>query len=135
MIAKAAASAADAVCIDLEDSVPPDEKEASRANVVRAFPELDFGARVRMFRINALDTPFAYRDLIDVVEAAGDRIDMVMLPESRVAADVAFVDTLLTQIESHAASRGGSESRRRSRPRPASSGCARSRRRRRAWRR
>lgn len=101
LIPKAAASEADAVCIDLEDSVPAQEKEASRANVVRAFEELDFGGRARMMRMNGLDTPFAYRDLIDVVERVGDRIDLVMLPKANSAADVAFVARLLGQIESH----------------------------------
>ena len=57
----------------MEDAVSVDEKPAARANVSRAFRELDFGSRIRMFRINGLDTPFAYRDLIEVVEAAGDR--------------------------------------------------------------
>jgi citrate lyase subunit beta/citryl-CoA lyase len=99
MIAKAATSAADAVCIDLEDAVVPEQKAASRANVARAFSELDFGPRLRMFRINSLDTGFAYRDLIEVLEAAGDRIDLVMLPKATSAQDVAFVDTMLTQIE------------------------------------
>jgi citrate lyase beta subunit len=98
MIEKAAQSAADAVCLDLEDSVPPDEKAAGRANCVRAFRELDFGRRIRMFRINGLDTSFAYRDLIDVVEPAGDRIDLVMLPKAGRPRDVHFVDTLLTQM-------------------------------------
>jgi citrate lyase subunit beta/citryl-CoA lyase len=99
MIPKAAASAADAVCIDLEDSVPAAEKAASRGEVVRALQAIDFGRRVRMFRMNAVDTPFAYRDLVDVVEAAGDRIDLVMVPKVGSAADVAFVATLLAQIE------------------------------------
>jgi citrate lyase subunit beta/citryl-CoA lyase len=99
MIAKAAASAADAVCIDLEDSVPAGEKEACRANVVKALREIDFGTGTRMYRINAIDTHFAYRDLVDVVEAAGDRIDTIMLPKATSARDVHFVDTLLTQIE------------------------------------
>jgi citrate lyase beta subunit len=67
VIQKAAASAADAVCIDLEDSVALNDKVTSRANVIRAFQELDFGQRVRMFRMNDLQTPFAYRDLIEVV--------------------------------------------------------------------
>ena len=53
-----------------------------------------------MLRINGLDTPFAYRDLIEVVEAAGDRLDLIMLPKAGSDRDVAFVDTLLTQIES-----------------------------------
>ena len=99
MIGKAAASGADAVCIDLEDSVPAAEKEASRANVVKAFSEIDFGKRTRMYRINAIDTPFAYRDVIEVVEVAGDNIDTVMLPKASGPADVSFLDTLLTQIE------------------------------------
>lgn len=99
MIEKAAAAATDAVCIDLEDSVTPDEKVASRANVVRAFVELQFGDRLRIFRINGLDTPYAYRDLIEVVEVAGDRIDLVMVPKVDSADHVNFVDTLLTQIE------------------------------------
>jgi citrate lyase beta subunit len=99
MIEKAAASDADAVCIDLEDAVAVDEKPASRANVVRAFRELDFGRKLKAFRINGLDTPFAYRDLIEVVEAAGDRIDVVMMPKANLPQDVRFVCMLLTQIE------------------------------------
>ena len=100
MIEKAAASGADAVCLDLEDSVAVDDKPSSRGNVIRALRELDFGHRLRMLRINGLDTPFAYRDLIEVVEAAGDRLDLIMLPKAGSDRDVAFVDTLLTQIES-----------------------------------
>lgn len=99
MIEKAAASAADAVCIDLEDALATEEKVNARANVVRALRELDFGPRLRMFRINGLDTPFAYRDIIDVVEEVGDRIDLVVLPKVNRAADVLFADILLSQIE------------------------------------
>jgi len=99
MIVKAAGSVADSICIDLEDSVPADAKDASRATVIRAFAELDFGSRTRMFRMNGLDTPFAYRDLIEIIEAVGDRIDQVMLPKCGSAADVAFVSRLLSQIE------------------------------------
>ena len=99
MIEKAAASGADAVCIDLEDAVIVDEKPASRANVVRAFRELDFGRKLKAFRINGLDTPFAYRDLIEVVEDVGDRIDAVMMPKAHLPQDVRFVCMLLTQIE------------------------------------
>jgi citrate lyase subunit beta/citryl-CoA lyase len=99
MIEKAAASNADAVCIDLEDAVIVDEKPASRANVIRAFRELDFGRKLKAFRINGLDTPFAYRDLIEVVEEVGDRIDVVMMPKAHLPQDVRFVCMLLTQIE------------------------------------
>jgi citrate lyase subunit beta/citryl-CoA lyase len=99
MIPKAAASAADAVCIDLEDAVAPDEKAASRSNVVRALGAIDFGRRVRMVRINGLDTPFAYRDLVEIVESAGEHLDLVMVPKVASARDVVFVDMLLSQIE------------------------------------
>ena len=101
MIPKAAASAADAVCIDLEDAVAPQEKASSRGHVVEALRSLDFGARTRIVRINGLDTPYAYRDLVDVIEAAGDRVDLVMVPKVGGARDVVFVDMLLSQIETH----------------------------------
>ena len=101
MIEKAVAVAADAVCLDLEDSVPLEEKPAARNTAIRALQELDFGDRTRILRINGLDTPFAYRDLIEVVEAAGDRIDLIMLPKAGSREDVAFVDRLLSQIEMH----------------------------------
>ena len=100
MIEKAAASAADAVCIDLEDSVVPGEKPAARGHVVQALRALDFGARARIVRINGLDTPFAYRDLVDVVEAAGECLDLIMIPKVGSPRDVVFVDMLLSQIES-----------------------------------
>ncbi len=96
---KAAQSAADAVCLDLEDSVAPEEKAAGRANVIGALQRLDFGARVRIVRVNALDTPHTYRDVMEIAEAVGDRLDLFMLPKAESAGDVAFVDTLLSQIE------------------------------------
>lgn len=102
MIEKAVArSGADAICLDLEDSVSDEEKAAGRANVVRALQQHDFGRRVRIVRINGLDTPFAYRDIIEVVEAAGERLDLLMVPKVGSASDVSFVDTLLSQIEAH----------------------------------
>ncbi len=99
MIEKAARSAADAVVIDLEDAVAPGEKEQARSNLVRALHEIDFGPRLRIYRINGLHSPFAYRDLIEVVEAVGDRVDLVMVPKVHGPEDLHFVDLLLTQIE------------------------------------
>ncbi|MEO8026382.1 MAG: CoA ester lyase [Bryobacteraceae bacterium] len=99
MIAKAAASDADAVCLDLEDSVAPNAKAAARINAIEAFRTLDFGGRTRIVRVNSVDTPYTYRDLVEVIEAAGEQIDLIMLPKAEGAADVEFVDTLLTQIE------------------------------------
>lgn len=101
MIPKAAASAADAVCIDLEDAVAPGEKAASRPHVVHALKTLDFGARTRIVRINSVDTSYAYRDLVEVIEGAGEHVDLVMVPKVAGARDVVFVDMLLSQIETH----------------------------------
>ncbi len=126
-IEKAAQSAADAVCLDLEDSVAPDEKAAGRANVIRALQQMDFGARIRIVRVNALDTPHTYRDIVEVAEAAGDRLDLFMVPKVESAGDLAFVDTLLAQIEAAAVSRRGSASKRKSRPRAVSCTHGRSR--------
>lgn len=99
MIGKALRSAADAVCIDLEDAVAPNEKPAARRHVADAYAQLAQPKPLRMFRINGLDTHFAYRDLIEVVEAAGSHIDLVMLPKTNSAREVEFLDTLLTQVE------------------------------------
>jgi citrate lyase subunit beta/citryl-CoA lyase len=99
MLEKASASAADAICVDLEDSVAPAEKPTARANAIRAIRELDFGQRTRILRINAIETAYAYRDLIEVVEAAGATLDLIMLPKTENASHIQFVDTLLTQIE------------------------------------
>jgi len=99
MIAKAAASAADAVCIDLEDSVTEGERPAARRHAVDALKTLDFGLRLRIVRVNPVDSAHTYRDLIEVVEGAAGRIDLVMVPKVDTASDVRFVDTLLRQIE------------------------------------
>src|SRR5579862_5062622 len=77
MMAKAGASAADEVIFDLEDAVAVSEKVAARATVIEALRTLDFGDRIRAFRPNGLNTPFFYRDVIEVVEAAGASIDVV----------------------------------------------------------
>jgi citrate lyase subunit beta/citryl-CoA lyase len=99
MMRKAASSPADAVCLDLEDAVAPAEKAAARRHVVAALQEVPFAGRARLVRINGIDTPFAYRDLIEVVEEAGTAIDLVMIPKVGSARDIVFVETLLAQIE------------------------------------
>jgi citrate lyase subunit beta/citryl-CoA lyase len=99
MLAKAATLPADQVFLDLEDSVAPLEKEAARANVVEALRTQDWGGKVRVVRVNATDTRFFYRDVVEVVEAAGDVMDCVMLPKVQTPGDVYMLSTLLTQIE------------------------------------
>jgi len=99
MLAKAAASAADHVFLDLEDAVAPNAKEAARGTIIHALKTLDWGRKTRCVRINDLGTKHAYRDIIDVVEGAGEYLDTIMVPKVLCAADVHFVATLLHQIE------------------------------------
>ncbi len=99
MLAKAPGLGADMVFLDLEDAVAPLEKPAARAKVVKAINELDWGDTVLCVRVNAWDTEWTYRDVIEVVEGAGDRLDELMLPKVQNAGDVQALDMLLTQIE------------------------------------
>ena len=96
---KAAKSAADVVFLDLEDAVAPDKKEQARKNIVQGINEIDWGTKTLSVRINGLDTPYMYRDVVDVLEQAGDRLDLIMIPKVGTAADVYAVDMLVTQIE------------------------------------
>jgi citrate lyase subunit beta / citryl-CoA lyase len=99
MLAKAPGLGADMVFLDLEDAVAPLEKPAARAKVVKAINELDWGDTVLCVRVNAWDTEWTYRDVIEVVEGAGERLDELMLPKVQNAGDVQALDMLLTQIE------------------------------------
>jgi citrate lyase subunit beta / citryl-CoA lyase len=99
MVEKALASEADAVFLDLEDAVAPDSKAAARGDVASALKELDWRARPTLFRANALDTPYFYRDLIEVVEEAGDSLDAVMIPKVNRPEDLHAVSILLSQLE------------------------------------
>ena len=96
---KAAASDVDMVFLDLEDAVAPDEKEQARKNIIKALNDIDWGRKQMSVRINGLDTHYMYRDVVDVVEQAGERLDLIMMPKVGTAADVYAVDMMLTQIE------------------------------------
>ncbi len=96
---KAAAGMADVVFFDLEDSVPPDQKAQARNEVIAALNELDFRGKSVSVRINGLDTHYMYRDVVDVVEQAGNRLDLILVPKVGCAADIYALDMLLTQIE------------------------------------
>jgi citrate lyase subunit beta/citryl-CoA lyase len=98
-LAKAAGLDADEVFLDLEDAVAPSEKERARGMVIAALREQDFGGTTVVVRVNGTDTPHYYRDLIDVVEQAGEKLDAVMLPKVRTPGDVEMTAKLLTQIE------------------------------------
>ncbi|MFC4217396.1 L-malyl-CoA/beta-methylmalyl-CoA lyase [Pseudophaeobacter arcticus] len=96
---KMAASAADVINLDLEDSVAPSDKDSARANVIEALNTVDWGTKYMSVRINGLDTPYWYRDVVDLLEQAGDRLDQIMIPKVGCAADVYAVDALVTAIE------------------------------------
>src|SRR5713101_3324438 len=82
MIQKALTTNADVVFLDLEDAVAPNQKRPARA-----------------IRMNNIETEYAYEDVIEVVEKAGDHLDAIIIPKVKAARDVFWVDTLLTQIE------------------------------------
>lgn len=96
---KAAKSAADVIFLDLEDSVAVADKETARRHVIAGLRDLDWRGKTVSVRVNAPDTPFMYRDVVEVMEAAGDRIDLMLVPKVSRAAEVHAVDLLLTQIE------------------------------------
>jgi len=95
---KAAASPADMVFLDLEDAVAPSDKDQARQNIIAALQDLDWSDKTVSVRINGLDTPYMYRDVIEVVEQAGDKLDLIMIPKVGTAADVYALDMLVTQI-------------------------------------
>jgi citrate lyase subunit beta/citryl-CoA lyase len=99
MQAKAATLAADQVLLDLEDATAPSEKVGARQVIVESLLALDFGSRAVAVRVNGVDTAWCYRDVVEVVEPAGDRIDALILPKAESAADIHFVDRLLSEIE------------------------------------
>lgn len=96
---KMAASNADVINLDLEDSVSPADKAAARQNIILAINEIDWGTKTLSVRINGLDTEFWYRDVVEILEQAGERIDLFMIPKAGCAADVYAVDALASAIE------------------------------------
>jgi citrate lyase beta subunit len=100
-IDKAAESAADFVFLDLEDAVAPPEKEQARKNVIEALCDIDWAGKGKTVsvRINGLDTHYMYRDVVDVMEQAGDRLHTILVPKVGVPADLYCVEALVNQIE------------------------------------
>jgi citrate lyase subunit beta / citryl-CoA lyase len=98
-IEKARGLPADEIFLDLEDAVAPGAKEDARKNVIAALSDGGWGGKVRVVRVNDLETRWAYRDVIEVVEGAGADVDCVMLPKVRDPSHVQWLDRLLTQIE------------------------------------
>ncbi|MET0189486.1 MAG: CoA ester lyase [Pseudonocardia sediminis] len=99
MFAKSAAAGADMVFLDLEDACAPAERESARGKAAKALTELDWGTTTRAIRMNGVDTRWAYGDVIEVVTAARENLDVIVVPKVRRARDVWWVDVLLTQLE------------------------------------
>lgn len=101
MFEKALTCGADYIFLDLEDAVAPADKEQARSNVIEALLKFDWRGHGKTIcvRVNGIDTHYFYRDMVDVVEQAGDRLDVVLVPKVGVPGDVYLTDALLTQIE------------------------------------
>jgi malyl-CoA/(S)-citramalyl-CoA lyase len=99
LIPKVAKSEADVVVMDLEDSVAPSAKEEARKNVIQALKEIDFGKKTVAVRINACDTPWQYKDIVELIEQSGERLDLFVIPMAGVAADIYAVDMITSQVE------------------------------------
>jgi malyl-CoA/(S)-citramalyl-CoA lyase len=99
MLANAPGLGSDVVMLDLEDSVAPAEKEQARRLVIEALKEQDWSRTAVSVRINSIDTPWCYRDLIEVVEQAGAHVDLITIPKVGSPSDVEMIGALLTQIE------------------------------------
>jgi citrate lyase subunit beta/citryl-CoA lyase len=99
MIEKAKSLPADEVFLDLEDAVAPDAKAEARARVAAALAEPGWAGQLRGVRVNDWTTPWTHADVIDVVAAAGDSLDIVVLPKVSDVSHIHALDLLLTQLE------------------------------------
>ena len=99
MFEKAANSQADYVFLDCEDAVAPDDKDRARKNIIEALNDIDWKGKTLCVRINGLDTHYMYRDVVDIVEQAGQHLDTILIPKAGTASDIYMVDCLVTQIE------------------------------------
>ena len=101
MIDKAAEGPADYVFLDLEDAIAPSEKVQARKNALQALNDIDWAARGKTVsvRINGLDTQYMYRDVVDVMEQAGDRVHTLLVPKVGVTGDLYMVEAMVNQIE------------------------------------
>ncbi len=101
MFEKALKSGADFVFLGLEDAVAPDDKLSARKNVIEALNDLDWkshGITISV-RINGLDTQFMVRDVVDLIEKAGHKLDTLLVPKVGVYADVYMVEAMVSQLE------------------------------------
>ena len=96
---KMAKSAADVINLDLEDSVAPSDKDSARRNIIEATHDVDWGEKYLSVRINGLDTPHWYKDVVELLENASDRLDQIMIPMVGCAEDIYAVEALVAAVE------------------------------------
>jgi malyl-CoA/(S)-citramalyl-CoA lyase len=89
----------DVVLGNLEDAIPADAKEAARAGFIAMAKANDFGATGLWTRINALNSPWVLDDIAEIVAAAGQKLDVIMLPKVEGEWDIHYLDQLLAQLE------------------------------------
>ena len=101
MFQKVANSKVDYIFLGLEDAFAPGDKVKARTNIIEALNDIDWRGlgKTISIRINGIDTYYMYRDVVDIVEQAGHRLDSILIPKVGVPADVYMVDAMLTQIE------------------------------------
>ena len=101
MIEKAVKSAADYIFLDCEDAVAPPDKEQARKNIIQALNDIDWkgAGKTVSVRINGLDTHYMYRDVVDIMEQAGSKLDTILVPKVGVPADLYAVEVMVSQIE------------------------------------
>ena len=98
-LAKARDLAVDEVMLDLEDSVAPDAKPGARDLAVAALKDGGLAGKLVAVRVNGATTPWAYQDVIAVVEGAPGAVDSLVRPKVSGPAAVVWLDVLLTQVE------------------------------------
>ena len=103
MFEKALNSNADYIFLDLEDAVSPNDKITARQNIIKALNEINWKEKGKTIsvRINSLDTHYMYRDIVDIIEQTGEKVDTLLIPKVGTSSDVYMVDCLLTQIETN----------------------------------
>ena len=94
-----ARSGVDVLCGNLEDAIPVDVKEAARAGFIELAKAADLGATALWVRVNALDSPWFLDDMMEIIGAAGDKVDVIMIPKVEGPWDIHYVDQLMAQLE------------------------------------
>jgi malyl-CoA/(S)-citramalyl-CoA lyase len=89
----------DVVLGNLEDAIPADAKEAARKGFIDMALVNDFGATGLWTRINALNSPWALDDVVQIVSSVGNKVDVIMLPKVEGPWDIHYLDQLLAQLE------------------------------------